>query len=247
MTATDVAFGSAFPGRRGAPRRWMTGAFALALAGWGLVALALYFAGSDTYAQIARDSGFAETQFLYPPGDPNAKPRRTDLPVLLAWHERWTGYVLGRRSDPLAGAAEPAFTATEVAHMADVRSVFTGAQAVMYVSALAGVLLLGLALRDGVRTAGLLLRNGALAAGAVVLVVGIAAAVAFEPVFLAFHYVVFPQGGFLFPPDSNLIRLYPEPYWYAVTLRVGGAFVVMTFVIAVVGWLMSRSAIVARR
>lgn len=225
----------------------MVGTFALALAGWGLVALALYFAGSDTYAEIARDSGFAETQFLYPPGDPAAKPRRTDLPVLLAWHERWMAYVLGRAPDPLAGVAEPAFTESEVSHMADVRTVFIGAQALMYASAVVGVALIALALRGGRRSAGLLLRNAAVAIGVVVLVVGIVAAVAFEPAFLAFHYLFFPQGNFLFPPESNLIRLYPEQYWYAVTLRVGGAFVVMTIVIAVIGWLMSRSGIVTRR
>ena len=79
-----------------------------------------------------------------------------------------------------------------------------------------------------------------------VAVSSIVAAVAFEPMFLAFHYVFFPQGNFLFGPGSNLIRLYPEAYWYAVTLRVGVAFVVMTAVVALIGWLMSRSGIVTR-
>ncbi|MBI2323483.1 MAG: DUF1461 domain-containing protein [Chloroflexi bacterium] len=226
--------------------RWTVAAFAIALAGWGLVALAIYFAGGGTYAAIARESGFAETQFLYPPGDPGAQPRRTDLTSLLEWHERWTAYVLGRSEDPLLNAEEPAFTADEVSHMADVRRVFIGAQALMYASAVLAILLVALALRRGRRAAARLLRNGALAAGATVLVVGVAAAVAFEPAFLAFHYVLFPQGNFLFGPGSNLIRLYPEAYWYAVTLRVGAAFVLMTAVIALIGWLMSRSGIVTR-
>lgn len=228
------------------PRRWTVAAFAAALAGSGLVALAVYFAGGGTYAAIARDNGFAETQFLYPPGDPRAQPRRTDLTTLLRWHDRWSAYVLGRLDDPLRNADDPAFTADEVSHMSDVRTVFIAAQAVMYASAAVAILLIGLALRRGTRTAGLLLRSGALAVGAVVLLVGIVAALAFEPAFLAFHYVLFPQGNFLFGPGSNLIRLYPEAYWYAVTLRVGAAFVVMTAVIALIGWLMSRSGIVTR-
>ncbi len=228
------------------PPRWTVAAFAVALAGSGLVALAIAFAGGGTYAALARENGFAETQFLYPPGDPAAQPRPTDLATLLRWHERWSAYVLGRSTDPLLGSDDPAFTTDEVSHMADVRRVFIGAQAAMYVSLVVLILLIGLALRRGPRTAGLLLRNGALAVGAVVLVVGIVAAVAFEPVFLAFHYVFFPQGNFLFGPGSNLIRLYPEAYWYAVTLRVGVAFVVMTAVVALIGWLMSRSGIVTR-
>lgn len=228
------------------PRRWMVAAFAVALAASGLVAFAVFFAGGSTYAAIARENGFAETQFLYPPGDPGARPRRTDLATLLDWHERWAAYVLGRSADPLLNAPDPAFTADEVSHMADVRRVFIGAQALMYASAAALVVLVGLTLRQGRRAAGLLLRNGALAAGVAVLAVAIVAALAFEPAFLAFHYVLFPQGNFLFGPDSNLIRLYPEAYWYAVTLRVGAAFVVMTAVIALIGWLVSRSGIVTR-
>lgn len=225
----------------------MVAAFAVALAAWGLVALAVYFAGPDTYAAIARESGFAETQFMYPPGAPDAKPRRTDLATLLAWHEGWIGYVLGRSADPPRISDQAAFTADEERHMADVRAVFIGAQALMYVAAVSAILLIGLALRSGTRTAGLLLRDGGAVAAAVLVIVAIVAAVAFEPAFLAFHYVFFPQGNFLFPPTSNLLRLYPEAYWYAVTLRVGGAFIAIAAVIALIGWLMSRSGIVTRR
>jgi integral membrane protein (TIGR01906 family) len=224
----------------------MSAALALSLAAWGLVAFAVYFAGSGTYAALARESGFAETPFLYPAGAADAAPRPTDLATRLAWHERWSAYVLGRSDDPLRGAAEVAFTEDEVRHMADVRRVFVAAQVLMSVGAVASILLIGLALRDGIRTAGLLMRNAGAWAGGVVLVVGAAAAVAFQPLFLAFHYVFFPQGNFLFPATSNLIRLYPEAYWYAVTLRVGGAFIATAVIVALVGWLMSRSGIVTR-
>ena len=225
----------------------MTAAFAAALAAWGLVALAVYFAGADTYVAIARETHVTSAEFLYPPGEPTATPRRVDLATLVSWHERWSAYVLGRLSYPLRDVSERAFTEDEVRHIADVRNVFFGAQAVMYVAAIVAIALVGLALRGGVRTAGLLLRGGAAVAGAAVIAIGIVAAVAFEPAFLAFHYAFFPQGNFLFGPGSNLIRLYPEQYWYAVTLRVGATFVVMTAVVALIGWLMSRSGIVTRR
>jgi uncharacterized membrane protein len=56
--------------------------------------------------------------------------------------------------------------------------------------------------------------------------VGIAAALAFEPLFLLFHRIFFPQGNFLFDPStSNLIRLYPDWYWQGITALVAGSFI----------------------
>ena len=56
-------------------------------------------------------------------------------------------------------------------------------------------------------------------------VIGVIAAFAFEPLFLLFHYVFFPQGNFLFDPaTSNLVRLYPDWYWEGITVRVGVSF-----------------------
>jgi uncharacterized membrane protein len=248
MTAvTDVAFGSAWP-RDPVPPRWMVIVFAVALMGWSLVALAVRFAGADTYAAIAREAGFADTTAFYlPADDPAASPQRVDLATLIGWHERWSAYVLGRSSDAPLTWAHPAFTDDEIRHMGDVRAVFFGAQLLMSLSAVGAIALVGLVLRRGPRTAGLLLRNGGLAAAAIVIAIGLTAALAFEPLFLAFHYVFFPQGNFLFPPTSNLIRLYPQAYWYAVTFRVGGAFIALAAATAVIGWLMSRPARVTRR
>jgi uncharacterized membrane protein len=75
-------------------------------------------------------------------------------------------------------------------------------------------------------------RAGALIAAGFVAVIGVAAAVAFDPLFLLFHEVFFPQGNFLFAPDSNLIRLYPEWYWQGVTAGVGLSFIAVAFLAA---------------
>ena len=72
----------------------------------------------------------------------------------------------------------------------------------------------------------LLVRAGALIAAGIVAVIGVAAAVAFDPLFLLFHDVFFPQGNFLFDPaTSNLLRLYPEWYWQGITAGVGLSFI----------------------
>lgn len=53
---------------------------------------------------------------------------------------------------------------------------------------------------------------------------GISSAVAvsfFEPFFIAFHKIFFPQGNWSFPTDSILIQLYPEQFWV-------NAFIILT-------------------
>ncbi len=221
MTVADVAFGSAWPAAR--PPLWMVALFAIAMCACGLVALAVRFSDAGTYAVIARDAGFAGTRFLLPANDPRATLQPIDLETQVGMHERWVAYVLGRSDLPPGPAA---FTIDETRHMADVRRVFVAAQAVMYAALGGAIVLFGFALRRGARLALLVLRDGALWAGAAVLVLGLVAAIAFEPAFLVFHYLFFPQGNFLFDPaTSNLLRLYPEPYWYGVTIRIGAAFV----------------------
>ena len=68
-----------------------------------------------------------------------------------------------------------------------------------------------------------------LASGAIVLAVVFA--VAFEPAFLAFHRLFFSEGTYLFGPDSNLIKLFPEGFWFESSL-VAGATIVLAAVLA---------------
>jgi uncharacterized membrane protein len=77
-----------------------------------------------------------------------------------------------------------------------------------------------------------LARDAVIAASIGTTIIAVAAAVAFDPLFLLFHEILFPQGNFLFPPDSNLLAMYPDQYWYGVTLRVGLTFVGAMVVIA---------------
>jgi len=117
--------------------------------------------------------------------------------------------------------------------MADVRRVFIGAE-IAAVCGLAAIMILGRAVaRRGSASVAALARDASVIAAAAVAVLGIAAAVAFDSLFLAFHELFFPQGNFLFPPDSNLIAMYPDQYWYETTIRIGAAFVVAMAVIAI--------------
>jgi hypothetical protein len=202
----------------------------VAFAVFGLVTLALVWSGGWAYEVLARTTGHTETTFLITQtgrqGDSGLTP--VDLPRLLHWHGQWASYVIGISSSP---PSDPSlFTAEEVAHMADVRELFRTAETAAVLAL--GVMAFRLMRARGRDDALAVLRDGALVASGLVAIVGIVAAVAFETLFLLFHQVFFPQGNFLFPPTSNLLRLYPEWYWQGITAGVGVSFIAVALLAA---------------
>jgi integral membrane protein (TIGR01906 family) len=197
----------------------------------GLVALAIVFGGTATYESIMRE--YAPVTFRVVAGDAVSRTDLIDLPGLAAWHNGWFAYVTGDGERAPISFGAVVFTAAENAHMADVRNVFIGARIVGIVAALVATLLLVRAARRGRRAAVVLARDAAIAAGIGTAIIAVAAAVAFDPLFLLFHEIFFPQGNFLFPADSNLLAMYPDPYWYGVTLRLAIAFIAAMAVIAI--------------
>jgi integral membrane protein (TIGR01906 family) len=197
--------------------------FAIAFAFFGLVALALAWSGDWAYALLANLNGVKQATFLLPTFEGRRVETVLELPAVIAWHRAWADYVTGATSVPAISFASPVFSQDEYAHMADVRAVFHGAE-------VAGVLTFFVALFRVARArsqgyALRLVRAGSLVAAAIVALVGLGAVAAFDPLFLLFHEIFFPQGNFLFPPDSNLIRLYPEWYWQGITAGVGASFI----------------------
>jgi hypothetical protein len=206
--------------------------FGIAFAVFGLVALAIVWSGDWAYAGLAQATGNTRTAFVRPSGgrDPVGEIPMT-LDNLRDWHSRWSSYVIGLSDQPPnAGPGGPLFTPDEYAHMADVRAVFRGAEYAAALSLFVMIFRVQRARRRG--DALRLVRAGGLTAAGIVAVVGIAAVVAFDPLFLLFHEVFFPQGNFLFAPDSNLIRLYPEWYWQGVTAGVGASFIAVSLLVA---------------
>ncbi|HEY8732048.1 MAG TPA: DUF1461 domain-containing protein [Candidatus Limnocylindria bacterium] len=210
-------------------RRWETAVLAIATAIAGLVLLALAYAGPATYADIATHEGFARTEFVARDGGRTV----LELPELVGIHNGWVRYITGHGGPPGGSTLTDFFTADEQRHMSDVRRVFVGFEiAALFSVAVATVLVARAAKRS--RTAALfVLRDAAIVSGVGAAAVALAAVVAFDPLFLLFHEIFFPQGNFLFGPDSNLLLLYPDPYWYGVTLRVGGTFVLVMAIIAI--------------
>ena len=72
------------------------------------------------------------------------------------------------------------------------------------------------------------------------IVVGGFFAVAFDHAFLLFHEIFFPQGNFLFAADSNLLRLFPEGFWFESALAAGLLIVVSALAVTIAGWRLLR-------
>jgi len=217
-------------------RRLEVAVFAIAFALAGLIAFAFLWSGDGPYAWLADANGVRGTTFVsYGPCPPPAGDCSVDGPVSLetmrGWHRQWVAYVTGAQADPQISFRRRLFTAAEYSHMADVRRVCGGAKVVLATAIIVIAVRLQRAWlrRDALR----LVRDGAVAATLGVLVVGVVAAVAFDPLFLLFHEIFFPQGNFLFDPaTSNLIRLYPDWYWQGITGLVAGSFIGLAAVVA---------------
>ena len=206
-------------------RRWEAALATLCLAVAGLVGLAIVWAQPGVYADIARQGGFDRAVFRALDGTPSVV---MTLPRLVDLHGSWLAYVTGTGAGPGGTTAVVFFTAAEWSHMRDVRAVFVAAEiAALAAAAILFVLVARIRVRGPIAIARLV-RSAALAAAIGVAALAGAAAVSFDALFLAFHEVFFPQGNFLFDPaTSNLLALYPDAYWYGVTLRVGLSFVAL--------------------
>jgi integral membrane protein (TIGR01906 family) len=131
----------------------------------------------------------------------------------------------------------PILDPSERSHMADVGRlvrILVGLEAV----AIAVLLVSGWLLRKERARRGRLLLGAALAVGALALVLGLFFAVAFETAFAAFHALFFRQGTWQFGPDSNLIRLFPEPFWFETSLLAGLSIVLSA---ALAAWVAGRA------
>lgn len=124
-------------------------------------------------------------------------------------------YVTGRVNVlPERVAGEDGFDAATREHLDDVRHVVTAARWLAVVALVALWNLVAHAVAHGTQpelARGLRWSGRALLALAAVLV--LAGSVDFSSAFVAFHRVFFPQGGWVFPYDTLIIRLLPERFW----------------------------------
>jgi integral membrane protein (TIGR01906 family) len=142
--------------------------------------------------------------------------------------------LLGGDFDVSIDGVQPVLDATERSHMEDVGGVVRGlvlADAV----ALAIVIVLGRRLRSEPLRRGRAMVAAAVGIGAAAVLLGFFFAVAFDAAFAAFHAIFFAAGTWQFGPDSNLLRFFPEPFWYEIALVAGVTILVGATLVAPLG------------
>lgn len=161
-----------------------------------------------------------------------ASQSQVDAATLQILGDIWTG---GDFGVSLTDGGAPVLDAFERSHMADVGGLVRLLGLVALAAVVVG-LLAGRALRGRPRAIGAALLGGAATVGAVALAVAVIFAVAFDVAFLAFHQLFFREGTYLFGPDSNLIRFFPEQLWYEASLAAGALIVLSALAVAFAGW-----------
>lgn len=150
-----------------------------------------------------------------------------------------TQLVQGPGTFDIAGpSGRPLYDAAEIGHLRDARVLLYGFLLLAVVCG-AGIAAGLTRTRDEARALGLM-RVRRAAAGLVlgIGVLGMVAAVAFEPAFELFHRVFFPGGNYAFDPSSQrLVQLYPIRFWQHVAGLVGAIAAVLG---AIAWWLAGR-------
>ena len=184
---------------------------------------------------------------LFDPWFVSFEQARNDVPARLATTQARVDAVTGAMlGDLFIDAAfderldaGPLLTQDERRHMRDVGSLVRSL-AVLLAAAVVAMAITAWALRREPARIGRTLLVAGLATGTLALVIAAVFAVAFDQAFLAFHELFFPQGNFLFGPDSNLLRLFPEGFWFESSLAAGAAIIGSALLASVVGWRLGR-------
>lgn len=130
--------------------------------------------------------------------------------------------------------ATPILAPAERSHMRDVGRLVRSL-VLLEGAALVVLVLAGRRLRAERARRGRLLFIAAAGVGAAAIVLGAFFAISFDAAFAAFHALFFAAGTWQFGPDSNLIRLFPEPFWFEGSLLAGATIVVAALIATLIG------------
>lgn len=137
------------------------------------------------------------------------------------------------------------FNADEQAHMQDVKIIISALNFTYYTSALFFIILFIMAYYYYKSSKGRFLSfisriliYGSIAAFCFLAVIFLWSVFSFESLFFLMHLVLFPQGNWTFPMDSLLITLFPEQFFFDISLRIFIYAIFQSVVFLIIGiWL----------
>jgi integral membrane protein (TIGR01906 family) len=139
----------------------------------------------------------------------------------------------------------PLFTAREVKHMDDVKTVVQAAMIALTVGAALFVVLSALLWRTEAGRAAL---RGGLLSGAVLMLAALGGLVVYvlldwDHFFDSFHNLFFAEGTWRFAYSDSLLRLFPIRFWQDAALTLGGLCAAAALLILAVAWRWTRRAL----
>lgn len=137
--------------------------------------------------------------------------------------------------DAALDGEESLLDAEERSHMSDVSRLVRLLAGIALVALVLAVVT-GAWLRREPRRQGAIMVAAAGGIGAAALLLAGIFVVAFEPAFMAFHELFFPPGTYLFEPGSELIVLFPEPFWFDAALAAGASIIAVALLLTLVGF-----------
>jgi integral membrane protein (TIGR01906 family) len=185
---------------------------------------------------------------LFNPLFTGALQERHDVPARLgtsmdevnrATAEMLGDVVFGGDFGTMLDGEEPVLDAYERSHMQDVSRLVRLLWLVVLLAIAVTVVTVVLLRRERERIGRVLLVSSG-AVGLTAIVLAATFALAFDSAFTAFHEIFFPPGTWQFGPESDLIRFFPQPFWFDAALAAGATIVVAAAIVALIGWRLAR-------
>lgn len=111
------------------------------------------------------------------------------------------------------------YTGSEISHLEDVRGVITGERFFFFLSYLAVILIFGMKMKDKVFIKKIL-KTGGVVTLVVMGLILLFSFFSFNELFALFHQLFFPQGNWIFSPDSLLIHTFPIDFFVNISLII---------------------------
>ena len=139
------------------------------------------------------------------------------------------------------GQEQDFFNEQDRFHMGEVRDLFIGGLNIRFgacVAAVLCILFLVITRADIKKVVPRSYRIALGVTGAAVILIGIAAVVDFNAVFVQFHHIFFDNDLWIFDPaEDYMIRMLPEGLFYDMVMRIGAIFVVSLVVLLVLSFI----------